>query len=60
MCIVVEEIDESEYWLSIIVQAELSNDESELWRLLKEARDISKIMAKSRTTAYKRISKLIF
>ncbi|KAA3627146.1 MAG: four helix bundle protein [Bacteroidetes bacterium] len=56
MCIVVEEIDESEYWLSIIVEADLSNDEPILLRLFKEASEISKIMTKSRTTVYKRIN----
>ena len=33
ICIVVEEADESEYWLEIIDEASLSNDRKELKRL---------------------------
>jgi len=33
ICIVVEEADESEYWLEIITETNLSNDKNELLRL---------------------------
>ena len=55
MCIVVEEIDESEYWLTIIEEAQLSNNITELLRLIQEAREISKIVTKARTTSFRRI-----
>ncbi len=44
ICIVVEEADESEYWLEIINEANLSNDREKLLRLIKEANEITKIM----------------
>ena len=52
MCIVVEEADESEYWLEVISDAQLSTNQKELARLLKEANEITKIMstAKANTT----------
>ena len=52
ICIVVEEADESEYWLEIIDEANLSNDREELARLTKEANEITKIMAKARNSSY--------
>ena len=53
ICIVVEEADESEYWLEIIDEANLTNDKEELKRLLKEAKlvrmdEITKIMTKAK------------
>ena len=51
--IVVEEVDESEYWLEVIKDSDLSNDPEELKRLLKEANEINRIMSKARDTAYK-------
>jgi four helix bundle protein len=51
ICIVVEEADESEYWLEIIKEA-LSNNKEELSRLTKEANEITKITAKAKNTAY--------
>jgi len=53
ICIVVEEVDESEYWLEVIKDADLSNDLEELKRLLKEANEINKIMSKAKDTSYK-------
>jgi four helix bundle protein len=44
ICIVVEESDESVYWLEIIDEANLSEDKKELHRLLQEATEITKIM----------------
>lgn len=52
ICIVVEESDESEYWLEVIHDTNLSNDLKELLRLLKEANEISKIMTKAKSSSY--------
>ena len=52
ICIVVEEADESEYWLEVIKDAGLSNDKKELERLLKEANEINKIMSKAKNSSY--------
>jgi four helix bundle protein len=54
ICIVVEEADESEYWLEIINDANLSNDMEELTRLTKEANEITKIMSKAKDSSYKK------
>jgi four helix bundle protein len=40
MCIVVEESDETEYWLRVIEDTGLSNDKKELNRLMNEALEI--------------------
>lgn len=48
ICIVVEEADESEYWLEIINEASLSNENEELLRLTNEANEITKIMTKAK------------
>lgn len=53
ICIVVEEADESEYWLEIINDAKLSSDEVKLKSLLKEANEITRIMAKTKDSLYK-------
>ena len=52
MCIVVEEADESEYWLEVIKDAELSNDNIELERLLQESLELIKIMSKAKKSTY--------
>jgi len=52
ICIVVEEADESEYWLEIIDEANLSNNKSELKRLLIEANEITRIMTKAKNSSY--------
>ncbi len=54
ICIVVEEADESEYWLEIIDEANLSNEREELNRLLKEANEITRIMTKAKNSTYKK------
>lgn len=54
ICIVVEEIDESEYWLEVIADAKLSNNKNELLRLHKEANEINKIMSKAKDSTYKK------
>nr|WP_319512708.1 four helix bundle protein [uncultured Draconibacterium sp.] len=56
VCIVVEESDESVYWLEVIEEANLSSDPNELIRLLKEAIEISKIMTKAKDTTYKNLN----
>ena len=53
ICIVVEEADESEYWLEIIKEADLSNTKHELIRLINEVNEIIKIMAKAKNSSYK-------
>lgn len=53
VCIVVEEADESEYWLEVIKEANLSTDPVELERLTIEASEITKIMAKAKDSTYK-------
>lgn len=53
ICIVVEESDESIYWLEVIQDSKLSNDLDELTRLLQEATEISKIMTKLKDTTYR-------
>ncbi len=52
ICIVVEEADESEYWLELINDTNLSNDKNELLRLYNEANEITKIMTKAKNTSY--------
>jgi len=52
ICIVVEEADESEYWLELIIDSNLSNDKNELLRLSKEANEITRIMTKAKNTTY--------
>jgi len=56
VCIVVEEADESIYWLEVIEEANLSGDPKELTRLIKEAIEISKIMTKAKDTTYKNLN----
>ena len=52
ICIVVEEVDESEYWLEVIKDANLSNDKKELDRLLAESSEIIKITSKAKNSTY--------
>ena len=53
MCIVVEEADESEYWLEVIDDAKLSTNPNELNRLFKEASEITKIMSAAKANTHK-------
>jgi four helix bundle protein len=55
LCIVVEEADESVFWLEVIEESNLSNDLNELKRLLQEGIEILKILTKSKDTTYKNI-----
>ena len=48
MCIVVEEADESMYWLELIIESKLFESER-LLALLSEAEEITKIFAASRS-----------
>lgn len=50
--VLVEEADESEYWLEVIKDASLSNEVIELERLLKEALEIVKISSKAKKSSY--------
>ncbi|OFY91922.1 MAG: hypothetical protein A3K10_16500 [Bacteroidetes bacterium RIFCSPLOWO2_12_FULL_31_6] len=52
ICIVVEEADESEYWLEIIKDSKLSNEENELEKLLVEATEITKITSTAKNSSY--------
>jgi len=54
ICIVVEEVDETEYWLEIIDEARLSKDSVELARLTNEANEITKIMTKAKSSTYQK------
>lgn len=56
ICIVVEESDESVYWLEVIKDANLSGNQEELTRLLNEATELSKIMTKSKDTTYRNMN----
>jgi four helix bundle protein len=52
ICIVVEEIDESEYWLEIIKETKLTNRTEELEKLLKEANELTKITSSAKNSTY--------
>jgi len=57
LCIVVEEADESEFWLDMITSAKLSNEEKEVKRLFQEAVEILKIVSTARKNAGKGLKK---
>lgn len=52
ICIVVEEVDETQYWLEIIQESELSSQENKLIELLNEATELTKIMSKAKSSTY--------
>jgi four helix bundle protein len=52
MCIVVEEADESEYWLEVIKEAKLTAKTKELEALLIEILEIIKITSKAKNSTY--------
>ncbi len=52
ICIVVEEVDESEYWLEVIKEADLTNDIEELERLRGESIEIIKIMSTAKNSTF--------
>ena len=51
--IVIEEADESEFWLEIIEEKDLISKDPEVNRLKKEAHELTSIFIKSRMTAQK-------
>ena len=53
ICIVVEESDESVYWLEVILEADLSKNKNVLLRLIQESYEIAKIMSKAKSSMYK-------
>ena len=53
ICIVVEEADETEYWLEIIEDTDLSKNKSELSRLKQEVNEIIRIMTAAKNTSFK-------
>lgn len=53
ICIVVEEADETEYWLEVIKDSNLTKDPNWLARLINESNEITRIMSKAKDTAYK-------
>jgi len=57
ICIVVEESDESCYWLQVIKDVPLSNKEKELEKLLIEAEEITKVMTKAKHSSYNSINR---
>ncbi|HSM48905.1 MAG TPA: four helix bundle protein [Draconibacterium sp.] len=56
ICIVVEESDESVYWLEVIEEANLSVNNPDLERLLIEGIEILKIMTKTKDSTYKNMN----
>jgi four helix bundle protein len=56
ICIVVEETDESVYWLEVIDEADLSSNKPELERLLIEGIEILKIMTKTKDSTFKNLN----
>lgn len=56
MCIVVEEADETEHWLELILEAELYTDRRKLGFILEEAKEICRIMTKTKDTLYRKKS----
>jgi four helix bundle protein len=52
LCIVVEEADETEYWLEVIYESNLFKNKLENERLLNEANEIVKIMTSAKNTTY--------
>jgi len=55
ICIVVEESDESLFWLEVIEDSNLSGDPAEINRLVEEATEIVKIVSKTKDTMYKKL-----
>jgi len=52
LCIVVEEADETKYWLEVILDAKLSDKSDFLNKLYDEANEITKIMSSARNSIY--------
>ena len=54
MSIVVEEADETNFWLELILETKLSKDYENLQRMIQESVEITKIMSKARESSYTR------
>lgn len=52
LCVVVEEADESVYWLELIKETGLSNNPRNLENVRKEAIEITKILGKAKNSIY--------
>jgi len=52
MSIAVEEADESLYWLVLVKEMSYEVDETELEYLLKEGEEITKVLAKARSSTF--------
>ena len=57
LCTVVEECDETIYWLAVALDTELPIDRDRARTLLTESKELCKIFAKSRSTVRKRLDK---
>ena len=57
LCIVVEECDETVYWLALALNTDLRIDQDTARTLLKEAKELCRVFAKSRATVRKRLNK---
>ena len=55
--IVIEESDESEFWIDIIIEENMVNNTSEAVRLRNEAHELTSIFVKTRITAQKNLKK---
>jgi four helix bundle protein len=53
LCIVVEELDESDFWLEIISEAKLSVNNEVLTKLKSEAIELLRILSSAKDTVYK-------
>ncbi len=56
ICIVVEEADESIFWLEVIDEANLSGNKTELERLFIEGTEILKILTKTKDSTFKNLN----
>lgn len=56
LCIVVEEADESCFWIELLGEGEFYNKKEKLTSMWKEANEITKIVSKSRSTAREKLT----
>lgn len=52
ICIVAEESDETQYWLEIIKEVNLSSNKEQVSMLLQETLEITKIILKAKSSTY--------
>lgn len=55
LCIVVEEADETVYWLALLLKSDVQVNKSKVEQLLKESVQLSNFFSKSRATMRKRL-----